>query len=356
MKVLITAPSLNEKENVSGISTLIREIVGRSRAEFVHFQAGRRDGERISVGWILKQLILPVRFFSRLRRETPDLVHINTAFIKLAILRDAALVFAARLAKRPVVLHIHGGPFVMDEFDSFALTAVAGRLVRWSKRLIVFSERERSSLLSRFPGAAISVVPNAISLEGIPERLPTDGVRTIIFFGRLHHSKGLTHILEACRSLAAGNVPLKFECYGAGPEQDWFVSTMTETFGERFSFGGVLGGADKWNALTHADIFFLPSRDEGLPFALLEAMAAGCVPVMSDSGAVSTVIEDGRNGFLIEAGNLKQTVEKLKELLSPGADLNELRDNARRTVYEKFNIDRYISQLDEIYEDVANVV
>lgn len=355
MKVLITAPSLNEEENVSGISTLIREIIGRSRAEFVHFEAGRKDGDRAGFGWLVKQIGLPFRFLRRIGREKPDVVHINTAFIKLAILRDTALAFAARLAKRPVLLHIHGGPFVIGDFDSSLVEAAAKRMVRWSKKIILFSERERSSLLKRYPNADISVLPNAIALEGIPERLHRAGdVRSIIFFGRIHRSKGLEHIIDVCRVLALGNVSMRFECYGAGPEQAWFIPAMTEIMGEKFSYGGVLSGKEKWNALTRADIFFLPSRDEGLPFALLEAMAAGCVPVMSDSGAVSTVIDDGRNGFIIEPGNVTTTVRKLKELLAPEFDLEPLRANACKTVAEKFNIREYISRLDAIYDEVAN--
>ncbi|HKX84687.1 MAG TPA: glycosyltransferase family 4 protein [Pyrinomonadaceae bacterium] len=353
MKVLITAPSLNEQENVSGISTLVREIIGKSRAEFVHFEAGRRDGAEASLAWVLKQLALPFRFFSRIRNEKPDVVHINTAFIKLAILRDTALVVAANLVKKPVLLHIHGGPLVMGKTGNVLLAVFTKSLVRWSKKLVVFSERERSSLLARYPEADIAVLPNSISLEGIPDRMPSNGVRTIIFFGRIHHSKGLKYIIEACRVLGAEDIPLRFVCYGAGPEQDWFVPAMTEILGERFSYGGVLSGADKWKALTRADIFFLPSRDEGLPFALLEAMAARCVPVMSDSGAVSIVIEHGRNGFIIEADDVVQAINRLKELLSPDLDLGSFREAAYRTVEERFNIKGYIARLDAIYNEVA---
>ncbi len=99
MKVLITAPSLDEKINVSGISTLVRQIVESGAADFRHFQAGRQDGEKSGIRWLVQQMLLIPRFRRTMRREKVDIVHINTALVPLSIVRDAALVFAARIAQ-----------------------------------------------------------------------------------------------------------------------------------------------------------------------------------------------------------------------------------------------------------------
>ena len=129
---------------------------------------------------------------------------------------------------------------------------------------------------------------------------------------------------------------------------------MASILGDKFSYRGVAKGPGKAEAFLHSDIFFLPSRDEGLPLALLEAMAAGCVPVMSDSGAVADVIEDGRNGFLIEAGNTLQTVGKLKFLISESiTGWANLRKHARETVVERFNFSDYVKKLQDLYKQTA---
>ena len=57
MKILITAPSLDENENVSGISTLVRNIIKYDRNEFFHFEAGRKDGEATGEGWHSLRLV-----------------------------------------------------------------------------------------------------------------------------------------------------------------------------------------------------------------------------------------------------------------------------------------------------------
>lgn len=355
MKVLITAPSLDENENVSGISTLVRNIIAYGHQQFLHFEAGRHDGEAANAKWIARQAALPLRFFRRLLGERPDVVHLNTAFIPLAIIRDTALAAAARLARYPVLLHIHGGPFVMGEIKSPALSLAAERLLRLASIAVVFSEPEARSIRRRFPGTLVRVLPNAVPLSEVHEGDRPPREKTIIFFGRLNKSKGLDKIVDACRVLREQGFKFNYVCYGAGPEMIPFCSRMSETLGEKFSYRGVAKGSEKWKALAEADIFFQPSRDEGLPMALLEAMAAGCVPVMSASGAVADVIEDGHNGFLVEAGNMMQTVGRLKFLLSESEfGWHKLRENARRTVQEKFDFADYVIRLDALYAEVSS--
>jgi glycosyltransferase involved in cell wall biosynthesis len=354
MKVLITAPSLKEEENVSGISTLVRNLVEKRAADYVHFEAGRKDGEPSDAGWVARQFTLPFRFLAKIRSERPDLIHLNTAFIPLAIVRDVSLAGAARILNVPVLLHIHGGPFVMEKITNPAVEAAAGALMKMSAAAVVFSKRESDSLAKNFPGTKIRVLPNAVPLDAVKEVEPAVGEKTFIFFGRLHESKGVRHIVDACRELKAQGFNFKFVCYGTGPEKEFFTSNMSKILGEKFSYRGVAKGAAKWKALSEADIFFLPSRDEGLPIALLEAMASGCVPVMSASGAVADVIDDGRNGFLIDATNAEQTVMRLKLLLSESVKgWAELRKNARDTVRTRFDFADYLVNLNEIYKETA---
>jgi glycosyltransferase involved in cell wall biosynthesis len=354
MKALITAPSLDENENVSGISTLVRNIIARGGPGFVHFEAGRKDGEAADIVWFARQASLPFRFFQSLLKVKPDIVHINTAFIPLAITRDVALAAVARLANYPILLHIHGGPFVMEEITNPAIKLAAERLLKLATVVVVFSETEEKSLLKRFPGMKFRVLPNAVPVEDAPEVERTPGEKTIIFFGRLNKSKGLDHIISACRALNDQGFKFKYVCYGAGPEMISFCSQMGAILGDRFNYLGVAKGKEKWEALSRADIFFQPSRDEGLPIALLEAMAAGCVPVMSVSGAVADVIEDGRNGFLIEAGDTTQTVGRLKFLLSESEiGWKKLRENARKTVRERFDFSEYMKKLKALYSEVV---
>ena len=354
MKVLITSPSLDETDNISGIASVLRGVIERSSAQFVHFVAGRKDGERINAGWTLRQFALPVRFLRCVLKEKPDVLHINTSIVPLAIFRDVALAAVARSLGRPILLHVHGGPFVVDGLGNFAAAAAAKMLLQMADVIIVLSEIEKDSLSKHSAQLDVRVLPNAIPIEEIPQIERTGNAKTIVFLGRLHESKGLNEIIKICTSLVDQRVDFRFACYGTGPQEKEFVSGMAAILGSKFHFGGVVTGPEKWQALANADIFLLPSKYEGLPISLLEAMAAGCVPVISATGSVPTVVEDGVNGFLINPDQISEIVEKLKILLSDESDLKWLSRNARSTVSERFDIDSYVEKLDGVYAEMVS--
>ena len=352
MKVLITAPSLDQNDNVSGISTMIAGIIENTGCEFVHFTAGRKDGGKFDLNWLIRQLKLPFLFRAAIARSKPDVVHINTAFEPRAIIRDLAL--AKSVGKRPIVLHIHGGRFVMQDFENSTLASVADKLLRAASRIIVLSDIERDSILKRTPGLDISVLPNAVTTKQFPDTERPWGMKNVIYLGRLEEAKGLSEMVESCRVLAGQGFKFKFSCYGTGPDEAEFIRRMNGVMGDNFQFGGVISGADKLHALNSADIFLMPSRFEGLPLSLLEAMAAGCVPIVSNRGSIPTVVEDGRNGFLVEPGDITQIVGKLKFLLSEGeAGWNQLRQAARQTVIQGYDLAQYSQKLKALYADVC---
>ncbi len=353
MKILITAPSLEVNENVSGISSVVRQIIEHSGFEFYHFRAGRRDGEKANAAWLPRQILSVPRFYRAIVREKIDLVHVNTALTPLSIVRDAAFVRMARLAKRPVVLHLHGGRFLAQDFDNRFLANTAAKMLGSANIIIVLSELEKSIIKKRQPNLNVKVLENAVEIKVAPSQRPSNDEKTIIFLGRLHESKGLFDIIEACRTLKSENFDFRFNCFGAGDLKNQFVAEMTAILGDRFYYGGVISGAAKEKALNEADIFLLPSRyGEGLPMAMLEAMAAGCVVVASEMASVGSVIETGENGFMIEPGNVSQLTKRLRSLLSGEENEESLSIKARATIAEKYDLNHYIQKLEKIYTDI----
>ena len=349
MKILITAPSLETSQNVSGISSVVGQIIERGSHEYFHFEAGRRDGERKGVGWFLRQISLGLKFRRAIREKKIDVVHINTALAPLSIMRDA---FLTQSATRPVLLHIHGGRFFTQKFSSSFLKQFAGHMLRRAKTIVVLSEIEKDFIESHWENLDLRVLENAVTLDQVQPRNAETDEKTIVFLGRLHEDKGLREIIEACRILKNENFNFYFKCFGAGEVKDLFAAEMFEILGEKFFYGGVVSGVEKWRALAASDIFLLPSRYEGLPVALLEAMAAGCIPVASNIGSIGLVVRDGVNGFLVEPGNVAEIVEKLKLLLSDKVDRESLRQRARATIEERFNFEDYIKKLEAIYAEI----
>ncbi len=347
MKIVITAPSLDEHKNVSGISTIVRQIIEKSEHEFVHFRAGRIDGERSGIGWIARQATLPFRFAAT--AQNADVVHINTALTDRAILRDATLV---RMTRKPIVLSVHGGRYLLEEITNKRVDLAATSLLRAAKIVVVLSENEREHIECRWQDLDVRVLPNAVPIRDEPIAERNNEIPQIIFFGRLHESKGLGEMVKACKQLADDGFDFKLNCYGDGPMKEEFLADVTAAIGDRFFYGGVLKSSEKYSVLDMSDIFLLPSiYGEGLPMAILEAMSAGCIVIASEMASVAAVIKDGENGYMVEPRNTEQLVARLKTTLADRDNWPQMREAAVNTVRNDFAISGYFEKLEAIYAD-----
>src|SRR5690606_29360294 len=105
-------------------------------------------------------------------------------------------------------------------------------------------------------------------------------------------------------------------------------------------------------AFKDADFFLLPSRyGEGLPMALLEAMASGLVPIVTDDASMKFVVHPFYNGIRVEKRNASDIAEKILGILDSPVTVTTLQRKAVETVKESYDIQVYISKLNVIYEN-----
>jgi glycosyltransferase involved in cell wall biosynthesis len=102
-----------------------------------------------------------------------------------------------------------------------------------------------------------------------------------------------------------------------------------------------------------ADIVVLPSLWEGLPYVLIEAMAAGKAIVASGVGGVTDAVTDGENGLLIPPGDVDALAGALVCLLGDPELSERLGMNARATAVERYGIENMINRLEKVYESQA---
>jgi L-malate glycosyltransferase len=201
------------------------------------------------------------------------------------------------------------------------------------------------------------VIPNGVNLRrfdeadrsafrrelGIGDDEPLIGV-----VGRLHPQKGHSDFLEALARLAQDGPTFRCAIVGSGP-LDAELRDRCARLGlsERVHFVGQR--KDVPNILAALDVFAMPSRWEGLPMALLEAMALGCAVLASSVGEIPGVIQDGVNGRLVPAGNVTQLTVATRELLESAALRRRLGEAARRTVVERFNAEMTARAYEDLY-------
>ncbi len=105
----------------------------------------------------------------------------------------------------------------------------------------------------------------------------------------------------------------------------------------------------------NSDIFLLPSRyGEGMPMAMLEAMALGKVVVVSEDASIKTVIIDGYNGIIVKKFNPDDIYLRLKEIINSATLIAEIGSKAKETISLLFNWEVNKEKLKEIYYKVLS--
>ena len=241
------------------------------------------------------------------------IAHIHTCG-GLSFFLDGLLLLLSRARGAPTLLHVHGAGF--DAYlDRLPMPAglLAAWLARRATRVIVLSPGWRRSLEMRWPGARFAVVGNgvapppcpAVSTDVQPTSAATpDAVPRFLFLGNFGRRKGVPVLLEAARlardpwvvALAGGD---EEPGYGAWLSEEIVRRGCTA----RLRVLGPLVGAEKAAALGAAQGFVLPSLAEGLPMAMLEAMAAGLPVAVSAVGAVPEVVRPEIDGLVLPPGD-----------------------------------------------------
>ncbi len=207
-----------------------------------------------------------------------------------------------------------------------------------SNKIIAVSNAVKKSLVKhKIRENKIKVILNGIDVSRYQNLNITvlDGEQkkdfTFVYIGRLIYQKGVDILLRAFASVKNG----KLLVVGDGVERDSLVKLSKELkITDRVKFLGIR--KDIPEILSYADCFILPSRYEGLPMVLLEAVASHKIIIISDFESATEVINNGENGLIVIKNNVVQLASSASLILEDG----ELRDKLRIGV---FNISKCIS-------------
>ncbi|HUK01340.1 MAG TPA: glycosyltransferase [Steroidobacteraceae bacterium] len=167
--------------------------------------------------------------------------------------------------------------------------------------------------------------------------------------GRLHEQKGHSDLFKALAAVPADCGDYLCAIVGSGPlEAPLREQCRTLGLDSKVRFVGQR--SDIPNILAALDLFAMPSRWEGLPMALLEAMAVGAPVLATAVGEIPGVIADGVNGRLVSPGNVTQFTVALIELLRNPALRRQLGKAAQQTVVERFSAEQTARAYERLYD------
>jgi glycosyltransferase involved in cell wall biosynthesis len=289
------------------------------------------------------------------------------------------------LADRPDILHCHlipsnilakplgallGVPVIINHdhtndphrIDNKILLALDKSTNRFAHHIIAVAAACRDFLTTHesIPLEKISLVPNAIDLRrfshGEASRddaraqlgLPA-GSRIVAGVGRLNPQKNFALFLDIAEQLAPRFPDLHFLLAGDGPEEQMLREKASALgIANRVTFSGYV--ADTRLVYLAADVLLMPSRYEGLPMTLLEAMAMGLPVVASKLDGIAEVIGDGAEGFLVPSDDAALFVERTAALIADAELSSRISKNARAKIEASFSVERMTSAVEDIYD------
>jgi len=174
----------------------------------------------------------------------------------------------------------------------------------------------------------------------------------ILYLGRLQQEQKRVRLFpQILQALAASGMPFHWTVAGEGPERAFLQAAMKSPApAQTVSFPGMIRYDDVPRVLSEHNVFLLASDYEGLPLSLLEAMARGLVPVVSDLPSGVCEVVGSTTGRLVPPDNVSGYAEAILWLRSHGEEMGRLSRNAREAVRHKFSVaamtDRWLSVLD----------
>ena len=309
-----------------------------------HVEGSKLDKLRVGISALLRFLFL-------LASNKVACVHLHTAR-HTSFWRKSVFALAAIVLHRPVLLHIHSGGF--PAFFHEECNWLQKRFIRYvlsqADQLIVLSKVWDEILRSISTNQRITVIENFLAP---PTYMPDDAARSkhhILFLGLLSRDKGFYDLLEAIEPLCEEFPSLMLACGGKGNEDEMVERIRQLRLENHVNLLGWISGLSKDAWLSRSSFFVLPSYVEGTPMGILEAMAWGLPVVSTKIGGIPDLIEHGREGLLIEPGDIVGLRVAIRQLLRNDEERGRMGVAARNKVEREFSARAIVPRVDHLYE------
>jgi glycosyltransferase involved in cell wall biosynthesis len=309
---------------------------------------------------ILNVLLFPLKYFKilffLLFNPSYKIVHIHGAS-RISFYRKYFLFLNIKyLLGRKVVYHIHGAEYhlFMEESSPFIKKCILNMLEQ-SDAVICLSIQWKDFFKKQANLKSIYILNNTISMP--VEYIKTKQSDKIIFLllGRIGERKGIFDLINVIgENQDYFRDKIKVIIGGDGEIERMLNEIRQYNIEDIIDYVGWVSGDDKDKLLIKSDVNILPSYNEGLPISILESMSYKMPIISTDVGGISTIVKNNYNGFLIEAGDIKELFNSMKYFIENKTKIAEYGNNSFEIIQD-FLPEKVIKDLHKIYDALLKV-
>ncbi len=350
--MIVQAPTV--KGGIAAVVNGYRDSQLEKKYEIIYVES-YKDGSKLTK--LLKSIKGYFHFAKVLIIDKPELIHIHSSFGP-SFYRKLPFIYIASWAKKPIVNHIHGADF--DEFYTNANTKKKNLIKKIYNKctvLIALSTEWKERLSQIVPERKITVIENYSILHenALDQRMQRKSNKTVLFLGEIGKRKGCYDIPAVVERVVKEIPDVKFVIGGAGSEVDEKAvkySFQKVGVAGNVIFPGWVRGENKDRLLREADVFFLPSYNEGMPMSVLDAMGYGLPVVSTNVGGIPKIVRNGENGYCFNAGDIEAFSKHIIELLKD-VKLCQSKGAASFSIVEQsYSLEAHFELVEKTYKEV----
>lgn len=291
-----------------------------------------------------------IKLFFLILFDKFDIIHIHMSY-KGSFVRKYYVAKLCKKHNKKVIIHLHGSEFKDYYFSgSDKLKNKIVELFNFVDITIALGKEWKDFILSIAPNANVEVVNNAVAMPNLEEK-QVQTKRVFLFMGALIKRKGVMDFLQAVKSLVdEGVTDMQILIAGSGEEENTLKDYVLNNSLEKYiTFLGWIGKDEREKLFKQSDVLVLPSYNEGLPMAILEAMSYGLSIISTNVGSIDEAVKDNENGYLITPGDIVAIASKIRILTENARVWQKQSFLSRKIAENNFSDEKFFFKVQNIY-------
>ena len=334
-----------------------------SEFNIIHFDTSHHSSLELIGKKNIKNLIFPfylyARFIKKLFQINPDIVYMPSQQSTITYLRDLPFILISKIFNIKIICHLRGGYFLNWYNESSELTKW---LIRKVQKLIdgqiVLGDNLKKLYEPFMEKNKIFVIPNGGDFDFTNVKISNEKLIKILFLGNMIKTKGVIDFIKAAQRIDKKyKNNLIFQLAGEHYDCENEINNLIKSsIDSRIEYLGLITGDEKKSILANSDIFVFPTyyRNEGHPWVIVEALAAGLPIISTDRGAIIESVIENFNGYIVNPQSPKQLANKIIKLVDNESLRNQMANNSKEIYKEKFTLTNLVTNFSKVFNSVLS--